>query len=135
MVEAGLSFTCDFEKEGGFIGREHVLAEKAKAKESGGLFRRMANVLVPLDPIDPLLYHGEVLWRDGEIISDIRAGSYGHTVGGGVGLTMLQSKNWEPINLDFVQNGQWELEIANKKYPCSVSLSPFYDPKNTRIKV
>eukprot|EP00980_Cylindrotheca_fusiformis_P030775 scaffold25411_cov152-Cylindrotheca_fusiformis.AAC.2 len=134
VVEAGLAFTCDFEKEGGFVGREHVLAEKAEAKKNGGRFRRMASVLVPLGPADPLLYHGEVLWRNGEPISDIRSGSYGHTVGGGIGLTMLHSKNGQPINRDYIQSGHWELEIANKKYPCSVSLSSFYDPKNVRIK-
>ena len=134
ITEAGLSFTCDFEKEGGFIGLEHVQKQKANAKANGGLSRRMANVLVPLQASDPLLYHGEILWRNGEAISDIRAGSYGHTVGGGVGLTMLQSKNGEPINKAYVQNGNWELEIAEKRYPCQVSLSPFYDPKNSRIK-
>jgi glycine cleavage system aminomethyltransferase T len=133
--EAGLSFTCDFEKEGGFIGREQVLAQKAKSKELGGLTRRMASVLVPLTPTDPLLYHGEVLWRNGERISDIRSASYGHTVGGGVGLTMLQSPNGEPITKKYVERGTWEVEIAEKRYPCQVSLVPFYDPKNSRIKV
>jgi 4-methylaminobutanoate oxidase (formaldehyde-forming) len=114
---------------------EHVIAQKAQFKETGGLSRRMANVLVPLGPTDPLLYHGEVLWRNGERISDIRSASYGHTVGGGVGLTMLDSQNGQPINKAFIQDGSWELEIADKLYPCQISLAPFYDPKNLRIKV
>jgi glycine cleavage system aminomethyltransferase T len=134
-VEAGLSFTCDYKKQDGFIGMEHVIAQKAQFKERGGLSRRMANVLVPLGPTDPLLYHGEVLWRNGERISDIRSASYGHTVGGGVGLTMLDSQNGQPINKAFIQEGSWELEIADKRYPCQVALAPFYDPKNLRIKV
>jgi 4-methylaminobutanoate oxidase (formaldehyde-forming) len=94
----------------------------------------MANVLVPLEPADPLLYHGEILWRNGEAISDIRSGSYGHTVGSGVGLTMLESRSGAPVNKAYIESGSWELEIAGKKYPCAVSLSPFYDPKNKRIK-
>lgn len=139
IVEAGLSFTCDFSKGGdGFIGREHALKQKAQAKENGGPSRRMAQVLVPgiaEDPSAPLLYHGEVLWRNGERISDIRSASFGHTVGGGVGLTMLASPNGEPINKAYIDNGDWQLEVAHQMYPCQVSLAPLYDPKNTRIKV
>ena len=130
-----MAFTCDFEKEGGFIGQDYVLKERARNKERGGMTRRMANVLVPLNESDPLLYHGEIIWRNGERISDIRAGSYGHTVGGGVGLTMLESMDGEPINKAYIENGNWEVEIADQRYPCQVKLSPFYDPKNTRIKV
>jgi glycine cleavage system aminomethyltransferase T len=139
IIEAGLSFTCDFNKGGdGFIGMEHVLAQKAQAKERGGLSRRMAQVLVEglaEDPSSPLLYHGEVLWRNGERISDIRSASYGHTVGGGVGLTMLESPTGEPLKKAYIEGGEWELEIADKMYPCKVSFAPLYDPKNTRIKV
>ena len=29
LLEMGLGFTCDFEKEGGFIGKDAVLAQKA----------------------------------------------------------------------------------------------------------
>jgi 4-methylaminobutanoate oxidase (formaldehyde-forming) len=114
---------------------EQVREQKAKAKEMGGLPHRMANVFVPLGPADPLLYHGEVIWRDGQRMSEIRSASYGHTVGGGVGLTMLESDNGEPINKSYIQEGSWELEIADKRYPCQVSLAPFYDPKNLTIKV
>lgn len=135
ILDAGLSFTCDFEKEGGFIGIEHVLQAKAKSKESGGLTRRMVSVKVPLEATDPILYHGEILYRNGQPISDIRMGSYGHTINGGVGLAMLQSKGGDPIKKDFIETASWELEIADKMYPCEVSLSAFYDPKNTRIKL
>ena len=132
VLEAGLGFTCDFEKPGGFIGKEHVLAQKAAAKNEGGLRKRMAHVLLS-DPL-PLLHHGEIIWRNGARISDVRSASYGHTVGGAVGLTMLEVPN-EPVTKDFVRNGSWEVEIAEKRYPCQVSLAPFYDPKGERIKL
>lgn len=135
VLEAGLSFTIDWDKERGFIGKEHVEAQKEIFRGLGGRSRRMAHVLVPLEPDDPLIYHGEVLWRDGERISDLRAASYGHSVGGGVGLTMLQSSDGTtPITRQWIQDATWELEIACMRYPCQVSLLPFYDPKNTRIK-
>lgn len=131
LLECGLGFTCNFDKSSGFIGQEHVLSQKAASKTAGGLRKRMASVLV-MDP-EPLLCHGEVIWRNGERISDIRSASYGHTLGGAVGLTMLES-NSEPVTKDYVTNGEWEIEIANVLYPCSISFAPFYDPKNTRIK-
>jgi glycine cleavage system aminomethyltransferase T len=135
ILEAGLSFTIDWEKDGGFIGMEHVLAQKDLFKTLGGRTRRMANVFVPLSSEDPLLYHGEVLWRNGERISDLRAASFGHSVGGGVGLTMLQSPDGTtPITKSWINDASWELEVAEKFYPCQISLVPFYDPKNERIK-
>ena len=37
LVDVGLSFTCDFEGNGGFIGREAVLEHKEMARTEGGL--------------------------------------------------------------------------------------------------
>ena len=35
------------------------------------------------------MFHGEVVLRDGEVVGDVRAASYGHTLGGAVGLAMV----------------------------------------------
>ena len=131
LLECGLGFTCDFTKEREFIGQLRVQEQKAMAKEQGGLRRRMAHILVS-DP-EPLLHHGEILWRNGERVSDVRYASYGHTLGGAVGLTMLESSD-RAITKSYIQEGEWEVEIGNKKYPCQVSLAPFYDPKSLRVK-
>lgn len=130
LLECGLGFTCDFDKEIGFIGQEYVMKQKAQAKSDGGLKRRMASVLC-LDK-DVILNHGEILWRDGLRITDIRAASYGHTLGGSIGLAMLQDT--EPITTSYIQEGNWEIEVGNELFPCEVSLKPFYDPKNLRIR-
>jgi len=130
--DCGLGFTCDFDKAGGFIGQEHVEEQRRKRKESGGFRKRMAHVMVK-NP-KPLLDHSEVIWRNGQPISEIRAASYGHCLNGAVGLTMLESEK-EPINKSFVSEGIWEVDIAGQRFPCEVSLAPFYDPKNTKIKV
>lgn len=132
VLECGLGFTCDFDKPGGFIGKEYVLAQKTSSKKVGGLLKRMAHVLVT-NP-DPLLHHGEILWRDDRRVSDIRSASYGHSVGGSVGLTMLENDK-EPVTTDFVSSGGWQVEVAEQLYPCKVSFSSFYDPKGSRIKI
>ena len=131
LLECGLGFTCDFDKDREFVGQFSVLQQKARAKTQGGLRRRMASVLVR-DP-EPLMHHGEVLYRNGKPISDIRSASYGHTLNGAIGLTMLESKD-ENITKSFINEGDWEVEIGNKKFPALVSLAPFYDPKSTRVK-
>ncbi|KAL9184902.1 hypothetical protein ACHAXT_002679 [Thalassiosira profunda] len=113
LLEVGLGFTCDFEKERGFIGMERVLEEKASAKARGGLSKRLAQVLVN-DP-SPLLHHGEVLWRN-------------------VGLAMLERGDGDQVTKDWIKSGKWTVEIADEHFPCTVSLRPLYDPKNERIR-
>ena len=38
-----------------------------------------------------LLYHGEVIHRDGQAVGYVRAASYGFTLGGAVGLAMIEA--------------------------------------------
>lgn len=131
VLEATLSFTCDFKKSGGFIGKEAILTEKANPNQ---LRRRLMQVLVK-DPL-PLLYHGEPIYRNGVVCGNIRSSSYGHTLGGAVGLAMIDAveAGCKIVDKEFIEKGKWEIEIGNKKYPCIVSLRPLYDPNNLKIK-
>jgi 4-methylaminobutanoate oxidase (formaldehyde-forming) len=124
--ETGLSFFVDFKKPSGFIGREAAL----KQKTAGPLKRRLVQVLVK-DP-EPMLFHAEVVRRDGEPVGYVRAGSYGHTLGGAVGLAMIEAGR--PIDAAWLAEGRWEVDIAGRLYPAAVSLRPLYDPDMTRIK-
>ena len=132
LLETGLGFTCDFNKIDGFLGMESVLRQKDEAKEQGGLKKKMAQILLK-DP-EPLLHHSEVLWRNDKRISEIRSASFGHTLGGAVGLSMLESSD-EPINLSYIKDAEWFVDNGKEKIPCDVSFSPMYDPKNLKIKV
>jgi 4-methylaminobutanoate oxidase (formaldehyde-forming) len=128
VLEVGLGFAVDLKKPGGFLGKEHVLATKAK----GPLTRRLVQVLVK-DP-EPLLFHAEVVRRDGLEVGYIRAASYGHTLGGAVGLAMVTPREGA-ADAAWLNSGKWEVEIAGALYPCQVSLRPLYDPDMKRIKV
>ncbi len=125
--ETGLGMFVDLDKPGGFIGRDVALKQKA----SGPSKRRLAQVLVK-DP-KPLLFHAEVVLRNGKPAGYVRAGSYGHTLGGAVGLVMLESQT--PIDAAWLNEGNWEIDIAGKRYPADVSLRPLYDPRMERVKV
>jgi 4-methylaminobutanoate oxidase (formaldehyde-forming) len=62
----------------------------------------------------------------------IRAASYGHTLGGAVGLAMIAAD--EPITQAYLDAGSWDVEIAGQTHPAKLSLAPLYDPKNLRVK-
>ena len=124
--ETGLGFAIDLAKPGGFIGKEALLARRAR----GPLQRRLLQVLVK-DP-EPLMFHAEVVRRDGVPVGYVRAASYGHTLGGAVGLAMIEPK--QPVDAAWLAAGKWEVEIAGKCYPAVVSLKPLYDPANARIR-
>jgi 4-methylaminobutanoate oxidase (formaldehyde-forming) len=127
VLEAGLGFAVDLKKPGGFLGREAVLAKKA----AGPLTRRLVQVLVE-DP-EPFLYHAEIVHRDGKAVGYVRAASYGFTLGGAVGLAMIEAG--EPIDQAYLDRGTWEVDIAGKLYPAAASLRPLYDPEMKRIKI
>ncbi len=126
VLEAGLGFAVDLKKPGGFIGKEAVLAKKA----AGPLTRRIVQVLVK-DP-EPMLFHAEVVKRNGKPMGYIRAASYGHTVGGAVGLMMVEAG--EPIDAKYIEAGTWEVDIAARSYPAIASIKPLYDPANEKVK-
>jgi 4-methylaminobutanoate oxidase (formaldehyde-forming) len=128
VLEAGLGFAVDLKKPGGFLGREAVLARKAQ----GPLTRRLLQILVK-DP-EPLMYHAEIVRRDGKSVGYVRAASYGFTLGGAVGLAMIDAGG-EPLDQAYLDRGTWEVEIAGKLHPATASLRPLYDPEMKRIKI
>jgi 4-methylaminobutanoate oxidase (formaldehyde-forming) len=127
VLEAGLGFAVDLKKPGGFLGKDAVVAKKA----AGPLTRRIIQILVK-DP-EPMLFHAEVVRRDGKPVGYVRAASYGHTLGGAVGLMMVEAG--EPVTQKYLDDGKWEIDIAGKLYPAVASLKPFYDAENARIKM
>jgi heterotetrameric sarcosine oxidase gamma subunit len=126
VLEAGLGFAVALDKPGGFIGRDAVLAQK----ERGPLRRRLVQVLVT-DP-GPLMFHAEVVRRDGRPAGYIRSASYGFTLGGAVGLAMIDAG--EAINQAYLDAGEWTVQIGDAVYPAVASLRPMYDPGNKRIQ-
>ena len=125
--EAGLGFSVDLKKPGGFVGKEALLERRSSA---GSPHRRLLQVLLQ-DP-EPLMYHAEIVHRDGQAVGYVRAASYGHTLGGAVGLAMVEADR--PLDAAWLEAGHWEVEVADRKYPARVSLAPLYDPKMLRIR-
>jgi len=78
------------------------------------------------------MFHAEVVRRDGKPVGYVRAASYGWTLGGAVGLAMVEAD--EPIDQKWLDAGRWEVDVAAKLVPAVASLRPMYDPENKKIK-
>ena len=126
LIDAGLDFTIAWDKPSGFIGKEALVKQRDSAIRTS----RMVQVLVG-DP-EPLLYGDEQLYRDGQHVGEVRNGAYGHTLGGSVGLAMIELD--EDVTDAFIGSGSWEVDIVGRRYPVTLSLAPMYDPKRERIK-
>lgn len=125
-LEAGLGFTVDWSKPGGFIGQEALLRQK-----KDGLRRRLVQFM--LERSDRLLYHDEPIWRDGELVGRITSGMFGHTLDRPLGMGYIDNCE-RVIDPEWVMGGRYEIEIAGERVPARVSLQPFYDPSNRRVK-
>jgi len=128
VLDAGLRFAVALDKPGGFIGRDAVAAELA----AGPPTRRLVQVLLT-DP-DPLLFHAEIVRRDGKEVGYVRSASYGWTLGGAVGLAMV-SADTAPADQAWLGSGEWSVQIGDRLVGARVSLRPMYDPAGERIRM
>jgi 4-methylaminobutanoate oxidase (formaldehyde-forming) len=125
-LEAGLAFTCAWNKAGGFTGREALLAQR----EQGLPKRRLVQFLLE-DP-EPILHHNEPIYRDGELNGYTTSAMYGHTLGASVAMGYVV--NPDGVSDDFVNNGRYEIELGNRRHVARASLKPLYDPTNSRVR-
>ena len=125
--EAGLRFVCDLQKNIPFIGRDTI----ARQLESGRpLPKRLLQFR--LDDADKLLYHGEPVRRDGEVVGYLTSANYGHTLGAAVGLGYVRHDHG--VCADWIASGQWTITVAGEHIPATASLRALYDPAGTRTR-
>jgi glycine cleavage system T protein len=124
-LEAGLGFSVKLNK-GDFIGREALLRQKER-----GLKRRL--VMFTLEDPEPLLYHDEPIYRDGQLASYITHGAYAHLLGCAMGIGYLEHPDG-PTD-DWILSGQYEINVEGRRIPASVHLKPPYDPGGQRVRL
>jgi 4-methylaminobutanoate oxidase (formaldehyde-forming) len=129
VVDAGLGFAVKLDKKpskfGKFIGFDSV-----KVRKSSGPEMRIMQFL--LHNSDLMLYHNEPILKNGEIIGYLSSGSYGHTLGGAVGLGYVKCLPNEKD--EDLLNAEYALEVEGVVEMVSVSLKPMYDPLNKKIR-
>jgi 4-methylaminobutanoate oxidase (formaldehyde-forming) len=126
-LEAGLGFAVDFDKPGGFVGCDALMADM----EAGPPKRRLVQFL--LDDAEPLLFGEEPIFRNGERMGYLRSGNYGHTLGAAMGFGYVEHE--DGITTDFVRGGSYEIQVAGAMVPAKASLRPMYDPKGERVRM
>ena len=100
-LEAGLGFAVAFDKPGGFIGREALLTLRDPAP-----YRSLLVSLLVEDP-DVDLFGNEPVLLDGSWIGYVRAAAYGHTLGGAVGLAMVDHP--DGVTPEWLDSGRFEV--------------------------
>ena len=73
-----------------------------------------------------------ILSGDGTRVGYIRAGNFGHTLGGSVGLGFVQ--NQDGVTSETVTHGKFEIDVAGQRNSAKASLRPMYDPKLERVR-
>lgn len=124
-LAAGLGFAVAWDKPGGFIGRDALLAAKA----AGAPTRRLVNVFVDDPTAD--VFGGEPLLLDGQWVGYVRAAAYGHTLDGPVGIAQVECATG--VTAEWLQYGRFAVSTPARQLPAHVQLAPFYDPQRRRI--
>ena len=125
-VEAGLTFTCKLGSGIDFLGRQAV--EQVKA---AGPARRIVSVVAG-DPA-AYLWSGELLLRDGEPAGQVTSAGWGHALGAPVGLAWAVDRQTGRVTPEWLRSGTFEVDLAGRRVPVTVSLRPPFDPEGVRL--
>ena len=125
LIEAGLSFTAKPDRSD-FIGKDAYLTELSNGVPS----RRL--VQFKLEDPEPLLYHNEPIIMNGKISGYLSSAMYGHSIGSSIGMGYITAEN---LNQNTLNETNFEIEIATKRYKASGSLKALYDPEGLNMKL
>jgi 4-methylaminobutanoate oxidase (formaldehyde-forming) len=125
-LEAGLAFTVEWDKPGGFTGRDALVAQRQR-----GLARRL--LLFALDDTELTAWGEEPIYRDGTCVGVLTSVAFGHTVGRLVGMGYVPLAPGQPP--ESLLAGCWEIDIEGTRVRATPSLRAWYDPTGARMKV
>ena len=101
------------------------------ARRHGVPQRRLVQFLLE-DP-EPLLYHNEPIYRDGERVGFVTSGMYGHTLGARGGARLCRARATDAAMQYVLERPLRDRACRTAKSRAS-SLAPMYDPKNLRVR-
>jgi heterotetrameric sarcosine oxidase gamma subunit len=124
-LEAGLGFAVAWDKPGGFIGREALLAARA----AGPPADRVVGLLVEDPAVD--LFGNEPLLADGQWTGYVRAAAFGHTLGAAVGLAQVSCP--DGVTGAWLKDTKFAVRTPGGDVPARLQIAPFYDAGRARI--
>jgi len=83
------------------------------------------------DP-EPLFFGNECIYLNGQEVGHLQIGGYGHSLGSAVGIGFAELD--EPLTKAIVEEGNWEVEVANVRFRAVASLKPLFDPNMDKVR-
>jgi 4-methylaminobutanoate oxidase (formaldehyde-forming) len=129
-IEAGLGFALAWDKDGGFRGREALLGQKDQPRT-----KRL--IQFKLHDPDRLLYHDEPIYRSGELVGRTTSGMWSYVEGAALAMGYLNRDDGsgDGVTQAWLDDGEFEIEVATARIPASTSIRSFYDPRNQRVRM
>jgi glycine cleavage system aminomethyltransferase T len=127
-IEAGLAFTCCWDKPGGFNGLEALLRQK----DAGGPTRRVLIITLEDEGGKTYVWGDEPVLLDGEIVGRVTSAGYGQSVGKSVCLASISHP--DVMSKGFTKRGEWTVNANGVSVQAKARLTGPYDHKNVRIR-
>jgi len=124
-IEAGLGFAVAWDKRGGFVGRDALLAARAEGPPGN----RLVGLIVEDAAAD--LFGNEPVFLGGAWVGYVRAAAYGYTVGGPVALAQVACE--DGVTAEWLKSGDFTVRTDERDWPARLQIAPFYDPGRLRI--
>ncbi len=124
-LEAGLGWAVDLKSERMFIGRDALVAQRERP-----LTKMLATFTVP--DRDIVLLGRETIYRDDARVGWLASAGWGYTPETNIGMGYVRNKSG--VNRAYLESGNYELEVAGERIPCTIHLDPLYDPGMRKLK-
>jgi len=124
-LEAGLGFAVKLRGNTPFRGREALERQK-----EAGLAKRFA--CFTLDEPEAILHGRETIYRNGEIVGYLTSAGWGHTLECAIGYGYVANDGG--VDRAYLEAGDYELEVAMERLPCTLHTRVLYDPHMERVK-
>lgn len=84
---------------------------------------------------DVLPWGKELIYRNGIPSGYITSAGYGFSIGYPICMGYVHSRNGQLVNTNFLQRGNYEVEVDGKKWPASLTTRAVYDPDSINMKL
>lgn len=122
-VEANLGRFC--RKQGSYLGKQHVDRLKAEGVKNVRAFFTLKDKIP--------LWGYETVWRDDSIVGFLRRADYGHFLKSSIGIGFVSHPKGHNVTKEFLNSGQYEIEVMGKRYPAMLHPESPFDPTNQRL--
>lgn len=122
-LEANLGFVC--RKKGTYKGKAAI-----EKQRNEGFNKRL--VYLTLDEHIPL-WGLEGVYRNGAAVGHIRRAEYAYALEKMVGKSYIRTPNDSTISADFINSGEYEIDVMGKRYKAKCHLKSPFDTDNKRL--